>query len=190
MSINTAARRFKTTKKSVNRWIERFGKLKEVLLLYALCHKFLETLIEGDELYTKVGKNQQPSESKGWTIILMDRTSRFIWELRCGKHDSSLFENAIETLVDIIEQTGDLERLTDGERRYGNRLFEICFDVIRNGSVGRPKTTRLEGVKVRIKNKGSQAHKRDPNAQNTKHLNQNILKPDKILKIKIFMQTM
>jgi transposase-like protein len=162
MSINAASRRFKTTRKSINRWTSLLGKLTEVLLLYALCHQFLEMIIEGDEFYTKVDKNKPPSESEGWTIILMDRASRFIWELRCGEHDSFLFENAIETLADIIEQTGDLSLVTDGERRYGNRLFEICQEVVRNGSVGRPKTTLKEGVKVRIKNKGSQAHKTGP----------------------------
>jgi hypothetical protein len=122
----------------------------------------IEIIIEGDEFYTKVDKNKPPSESEGWTIILMDRASRFIWELRCGEHDSSLFESAIKTLADIIEQTDDLSLVTDGERRYGNLLFEICSEVIRNGAVGRPKTTLKEGVKVRIKNKGSQAHKTGP----------------------------
>ena len=131
-------------------------------LLYALCHQFLEMIIEGDEFYTKVDRNKLPSESEGWTIILMDRASRFIWELRCGEQDSSLFKSAIETLALVIEQTDDLSLMTDGERRYGNQLFEICQEVVRNGSVGRPKTTLTEGVKVRIKNKGSGAHKTGP----------------------------
>ena len=65
-------------------------------------------------------------------------------ELRCGERDSSLFESAIETLASVIEQTDDLKLLTDGERRYGNLLFEICFCVIRNGAGGRPKTTLID----------------------------------------------
>ena len=44
------------------------------------------------------------------------------------------------------------------ENSKGNMLFDICFDVIRTGQVGRPKTTLEQGVKVRVKNKGSQAH--------------------------------
>jgi hypothetical protein len=35
----------------------------------------------------------------------MDRASRFIWELSCGKKDRSLFENAIETLAELVVQT-------------------------------------------------------------------------------------
>lgn len=158
--INAACRTFKTTKKSINRWSERLASLKETLLLYALCHQFLQLIIEGDELYTKVSKNRLPSESEGWTIVLMDRASRFIWELSCGDSVPALFENAMATLVQVIEQTDDLSLLTDGERRYSNLLFEICQEVIR--TVGRPKTTLKEGVKVRVKNKGSQTHKKGP----------------------------
>ena len=50
----------------------------------------------------------------------------------------------------------------DGERRYGNVLFEICHELIRNGKRRRPCKTLKKGVKVRLKNKGSQAPKRGP----------------------------
>jgi hypothetical protein len=46
--------------------------------LYALCHQFLNLVIEGDELYTKVKKNLLPEDAKGWTIVLLERASRFI----------------------------------------------------------------------------------------------------------------
>ncbi|EDN66592.1 conserved hypothetical protein [Beggiatoa sp. PS] len=52
--------------------------------------------------------------------------------------------------------------LTDGERRYGNILFEICNEVIKSGKPGRPPKVLPEGVKVRVKNKGEQAHKKGP----------------------------
>lgn len=58
--------------------------------------------------------------------------------------------------MQVIEQTQDLSLLTDGERRYGNLLFEICHELIRNGRPGRPKKRLLRGVRVRLKNKGSQ----------------------------------
>ncbi|MEA5465335.1 IS1 family transposase, partial [Leptothoe sp. PORK10 BA2] len=51
--------------------------------------------------------------------------------------------------------TGSISLLTDGERRYGNLLFEICHDVIRNGKPGRPSKRLPKGVRVRLKNKGS-----------------------------------
>ena len=58
--------------------------------------------------------------------MLMDRASRFIWELSCGARETELFKQAIETLAQVIEQTEDLSLVTDGERGYGNLLFEIC----------------------------------------------------------------
>ena len=57
-------------------------------------------------------------------------------------------------LKNIIERTGDVTLVTDGERRYGNLLFEICHEVIHTGKPGRPPKVLLRGVKVRLKNKG------------------------------------
>ncbi len=162
MGINAAARTFNVAKNTIYDWLERVADLQEVLMLYALCHQFLNQLIEGDELYTKVKKNTPPDQSEGWTIVLMERASRFIWELKCGQRDQSLFQAAIETLSQVIEQTQDLSLVTDGERRYGNILFEICRQALRTGQVGRPRQTLPQGVKVRVKNKGSQAHKKGP----------------------------
>ncbi len=117
-------------------------------------------IYEGDELYTKVNQNKPPMESEGWTIVLMDRATRFIWELACGERERSLFETAMTTLSQVMARTEDLSLLTDGERRYGNILFEICQQTLRTGKPGRPKKTLPEGVKVRVKNKGSQARKK------------------------------
>jgi len=81
--------------------------------------------------------------------------------------------------------------LTDGERRYGNTLFEISFEIVKNGKRGRPKKTLKKGVKSRVKNKGSQAHKKkDPSDPNIKVPGLNILKPIKSLKTKTSMPTM
>lgn len=139
MGINAACRTFHVGKPSINRWLARLGGLKETLLLYALCHQFIQQLVEGDELYTKVGENKPAFASEGWTIVLMDRASRFIWELECGPREADLFKNAMQTLSQVIEQTEDLTLFTDGERRYGTLLFQICQEVLRTGHVGRPK---------------------------------------------------
>ncbi|GAF83568.1 unnamed protein product, partial [marine sediment metagenome] len=160
MSINAACRTFHVSKNSIKRWLKRLADVKETLLLYALCHQFLQQFIEGDELYTKVHHNKPPQECEGWTIVLLDRATRFLWELRCDKRERGLFEAAMQTLSRVIEQTGNLALLTDGERRYGNLLFEICREVLHTGKPGRPKKTLPIGVKVRVKNKGSQAHKK------------------------------
>jgi transposase-like protein len=139
MGLNAASRTFGVGKNSIKRWLARIGGLKETLLLYALCHQFVQQLVEGDELYTKVGENKPAVLSEGWTVVLMERASRFIWELACGERETALFEQAMQTLAQVIEQTGDLTLCTDGERRYGNLLFAICQEVVRTGQVGRPK---------------------------------------------------
>jgi len=162
MGLNATVRTFGIAKNTVLDWEQRCAALKPVLFLYALTHQFLQVVIEGDEAYTKVKKNRPPDQSEGWTLLLMDRASRFIWTLECGKKDRKLFEKAIQTLEQIVQESEDLTLLTDGERRYGNLLFEICWELIRNGKPGRPKKTLKKGVKVRIKNKGSQAHKKGP----------------------------
>ena len=82
--------------------------------------------------------------------------------MSCGKKDRSLFKKAIEAMAELVEQTEDITLLTDGERRYGNILFEICHDLLRTGKPGRPRKTLKKGVTVRVKNKGSQTHKKGP----------------------------
>jgi transposase-like protein len=139
MGLNAACRTFHVGKNTIKRWISRLGDLKESLLLYTLCHQFIQLQIEGDELYTKVSENKPAHLSEGWTIVLLDRASRFIWEMQCGERNADLFKQAIITLTQVIEQTDDLSLFTDGERRYGNLLFEICQKIIRTGQVGRPK---------------------------------------------------
>jgi transposase-like protein len=108
MGLNAACRTFHVGKNSLKRWLSRLGDLKETLLLYALCHQFIQQVVEGDELYTKVGQNKPALASEGWTVVLIDRASRFIWELNCGQRETALFQQAMETLAQVIEQTDDL----------------------------------------------------------------------------------
>jgi transposase-like protein len=152
--LNATARIFGVSKKSIIDWEWRLSELKPALTLYGLCHQFLSLVIEGDELYTKVHHNTAASESEGWTIVLMERSSRFLWELNCGARDQTLFEEALHLLCEVIEQTQDLTLLTDGERRYGKILFAICHEVSRTGQPGRPTKRLRKGVRVRLKNKG------------------------------------
>jgi transposase-like protein len=160
MGLNAAARTFEKAKNTILAWESKFTELQQVLFLYALVHEFFVSVIEGDEAYTKVQKNVPPEQSSGWTILLMDRASRFIWELDCGRKDRKLFQKAIKSLDKIARQTHDLSLFTDGERRYGTLLFEICHELVNNGKPGRPKKTLKRGVHVRLKNKGSQGHKK------------------------------
>ena len=162
MSLNATARTFRVSKKSVIDWERRLADLKPTLMLYSVLHEFIHQEIEGDELYTKVDKNVSPSVSDGWTIVLMERGSRFLWELHGGRKDKQLFEQALTGLAKVIEQTGSISLLTDGERRYGNLLFDICYDVIRTGKPGRPKKRLPKGVRVRLKNKGAKQRRGRP----------------------------
>ncbi len=155
MSLNATARTHNVSKKSIIDWEQRLAGIKPTLMLYALLHQFIHQEMEGDELYTKVGKNKPPCDSQGWTIVLMERGSRFLWELHCGHKNKQLFKTALACLAEVIEQTDSLSLFTDGERRYGNLLFEICHEVIRNGKPGRPLKRLPKGVRVRLKNKGS-----------------------------------
>lgn len=80
MGLNAVCRTFHVGKNTVKRWVNRLISLKETLLPYVLCQQFIQLQIEGDELYTKVAENKPAQLSAGWTIVLMDRTSRFIRE--------------------------------------------------------------------------------------------------------------
>src|SRR5438132_14126015 len=92
---------------------------KKTLLLFALTHQFLQQIIEGDELYTRVHKKVAPDESQGWTMVLMDRATRFIWDMHCGRKDRKMFKKAMRLLCQVIEQTGDLALLTEARGAMG-----------------------------------------------------------------------
>ena len=160
LGFNATCRVYGISTHTLQSWEEHFGDLKDILISYTLAHKFIKIVVEGDELYTKVGKNVPQEDSLGWTVMLMDRASRFILHLECGTKDEKLFMNAMSTLKTMIESTKDLTLLTDGERRYSKYLFQICHDLVRDGKPGRPKKVLKENVTVRLKNKGSQEHKR------------------------------
>src|SRR5256712_11370512 len=80
MGLNAATRTFNKAKNTILAWERKFIDLYQELYLYAVVHEILELVLEGDEAYTKVQKNVSPDQSPGWTILLMDRASRFIWE--------------------------------------------------------------------------------------------------------------
>jgi hypothetical protein len=117
LGLNATVRTFGIAKNTILDWEYRCAALQPVLLLYALAHQFLQLVIEGDEVYTKVKKNRPPEESEGWTLLLMDRASRFIWTLSCGKKDRKLFKKAIQTVEQI--ETFRSTSLLGGDRTGG-----------------------------------------------------------------------
>jgi hypothetical protein len=56
------------------------------------------------------------------------------------------------TLVKMINTTGDFALITDGERRYGQVLFDRCSEVSRTSRRGRPPKTWPKGLQIRVKN--------------------------------------
>jgi hypothetical protein len=116
-------------------------------------HEFLQLVIEEDELYTKVNKNKEASQSEGWTIVLMERASRFIGTLKCGRKERRLFLEAVGTLAELFDQSEALALFTDGERCYSQLLFDICHDVFRSGKPGRPRKVLPKEFVVQLKNK-------------------------------------
>jgi transposase-like protein/IS1 family transposase len=153
--LNAAVRTWGYSKNTILDWEKRLAALQETLFLYALVHEFIKLVIEGDELYTKVKKNEEASESKGWTIVMMERASRFIWTLKCGKKEQRLFLEAVTNLAELFDKTESIKLFTDGERRYSKLLFDICHETLKTGKRGRPRQVLPKGLSVRLKNKSS-----------------------------------
>jgi hypothetical protein len=162
MSFNATCRVHAISTHTLQSWETRFSDLKDILMAYTLSHSFIEMIVEGDELYTKVHKNLPQADSEGWTVMLMDRASRFILDLTCGKKDKDLFISAMTILTEVVKVSNDMTLLTDGERRYSKYLFQICYDLLRNNKPGRPKKVLKENLRIKLKNKGSQDHKPGP----------------------------
>lgn len=90
----------------------------------------------------------------------MERGSRFLVNQRCGKKDGKLFEAVMKAVCRLVRKTKDFSFFSDGERRYGQTLFAMCAEALKTGQRGCPRQVLPQGVKIRIKNKGSQKHKR------------------------------
>ncbi|MDX8380369.1 MAG: hypothetical protein R8K48_10100 [Gallionella sp.] len=132
------------------------------MILYAMCHKFSRLTFEEDELYTVVNKRGEAGDSEGWTAVIMERSSRFIADQRCGKKDKEMFQAIMGPVATYIENSQDLTFLSDGERRYENTLFELCAEKLLSGNRGRPPKVLPLGVKLRLKNKGDLNSKPGP----------------------------
>ena len=162
MSFNATCRVHHISYHTLKAWEEKFARLKDTLMLYSLSQSFLGLMVEGDELYTRVNSNRPQQLSEGWTVLLLERASRFVIELNCGEKDNTLFLQAIERFIELVNCTDEISLLTDGERRYSTILFDICHELLKTGKPGRPKKVLPKGVQVKLKNKGNQAHKKGP----------------------------
>ena len=65
-----------------------------------------EVTLEGDEVYTRGGKNLPPPvsdavfslDSEGWTIHFIERNSGYWVEAQAGLKDASLFEQGVKSV--------------------------------------------------------------------------------------------
>ena len=162
MGRRATARILGTHKNTIAEWERRFGGMKSTPMRYGWCQTFMRLTLEGDEVYTVVGQRVDPADSTGWTVIILARASRFRVDRQCGRKDATLFEKVMKSVAAHVRRTQDTTFLSDGERRYGNALFELCARTVRTGQRGRPRRTLPKGCRVRIKHKGSQRHRRCP----------------------------
>lgn len=92
-------------------------------------------------------------------------------------------------MVQVIEQTEDLSLVTDGELFIITSYLKSVLMSLERVSLSVPQQRKKKGVKVRVKNKGDQAHKKGLFAQkNIKLPNQPIPAPTKIFRKKKFMR--
>jgi bacillopeptidase F (M6 metalloprotease family) len=64
--------------------------------------------------------------SEGWTIHLIERSSRYWVEAKAGLKDASLFEKGVKSAWDWAKPSEGIRWFTDGERRYGKELWKLA----------------------------------------------------------------
>ncbi|OYQ64861.1 hypothetical protein B9G53_09705 [Pseudanabaena sp. SR411] len=122
-----------------------------------------DVTIERDEVYTRVGENHFPSESKGWTITFIERGSRYWIEAKAGMKTSDLFKQATSTAWSWAKTSQYIRWFTDSERRYAQQLWTMASVYLKSSEVTREYGHRkvwCYGLEVAMKIKGSQGNRR------------------------------
>lgn len=138
VGLRATARLVKTSPRSVQRWEQRLAQRTEELEdpLPATFTPF----IESDELYTKVHHNRPAWESPGWTLISLERHSRYWVGATSGRREAELFENGIRV---AWERAGKRPGVwvSDGERQYERVLLTLSKQRYRERFVKVPRGT-------------------------------------------------
>lgn len=104
-----------------------------------------------------------PAESEGWTVHFIERESRYWVGAQAGLKDEQLFATSVEAAWEWVQGCESIRWFTDGERRYGNQLWNLASVDLRRGEYhpdyGHRKVWR-EGLEVAMKIKGSQGNRR------------------------------
>jgi hypothetical protein len=122
-----------------------------------------ESVIESDEIYTRVHHNRPPEQSPGWTTCGIERRTRYCTPHSSGRREDRLFEEHTDKVLRAVGN-GVTHLLSDGEARYAKHLWRHGAATTirpgrRTGRRGRPpgsiKCLR-KGMTIRRKVKGSQ----------------------------------
>ena len=104
-----------------------------------------------------------PSQSQGWTIHFVERGSRYWVTARAGLKDESLFQVGVQAAWEWVQACDGIRWFTDGERRYGQALWQLASVYLKAAEVhpdyGHRRVWR-EGLEVAMKIKGSQGQRR------------------------------
>lgn len=165
VGVRATARLIRTSPETIRRWEQRVAErgLDDEEPLPAA----FSPVIESDEVYTRVHHNRPASESPGWTLISMERGSRFWLATATGRREQPLFDQG---MAEAWDRAGNRPGvwLSDGERRYEQALWPLARQWQRGSGRpkrqgGRRKGTQLiwaPGVLVARKRKGSQGPRR------------------------------
>lgn len=104
-----------------------------------------------------------PSESPGWTIHFIERTSRYWVDAQAGQKTNQLFEQGTAKAWRWAQSALFIRWFTDGERRYGQALWRLASVRLKTDEVHPDYPYRKvwrQGLEVAMKIKGSQGRKR------------------------------
>lgn len=104
-----------------------------------------------------------PAESEGWTVHFIERESRYWIGAQAGLKDEKLFATSVDAAWEWLKGCEGIRWFTDGERRYGQQLWNLASVYLRSGEYhpdyGHRKVWR-EGLEVAMRIKGSQGNRR------------------------------
>lgn len=104
-----------------------------------------------------------PSESTGWTIHFIERTSRYWVHAQAGQKTNPLFEQGTRLAWTWANPATYIRWFTDGEHRYGQALWQLASVRLKPGECHPDYPYRKvwrEGLEVAMKIKASQGRKR------------------------------
>lgn len=104
-----------------------------------------------------------PEISQGWTIHLIERSSRYWVEAKAGLKDGPLFEQVVKSAWDWAKPSEAIRWFTEVERRYGKERWKLASVYLKKSEKTEAFEYRKvwrEGLEVAIKIKGSQGKPR------------------------------